>query len=231
MNSKLKTARLAGFLYLLVIIFGMFAQFVVRDQMVVPNNPSETAQNIIAAQDFFRLGFVSDLMMLTAYFFLPLALYHLLKYVHKGHAVLMVLCTMIGVAILCLNMLNQFAVLLILGENNPFSAFSPDQINGLVAFYMDMHTHGYRIAQIFFGLWLFPLGYLVYYSKIIPKIIGVFLMVACCSFLIDFFFFFLIPSYSLTDWLTLPTVLGEFSICLWLLFKGVRTDVDLELTT
>ncbi|BDS09861.1 DUF4386 domain-containing protein [Aureispira anguillae] len=225
MNSNSKTARLAGFLYLLVIIFGIFAQLVVRSKLFIPHDPNGTVQNILTNQQLFRLGFMSDLMMLIAYFFLPLVLYQLLKFVHKEQAILMVLCSMIGVSIMCINMLNHFAVLLILRDHNPLGAFNTAQINGLVSFFLDMHKHGYRIAQIFFGLWLFPLGYLVYHSNLIPKIIGTFLMISCVSFLIDFFLFFLLPSYTqeLSDLVTFPTIIGEFSICLWLLIKGVRT--------
>ncbi|MCG8330467.1 MAG: DUF4386 domain-containing protein [Chitinophagales bacterium] len=226
MNSNLKLARLAGFLYLLVIIFGVFAELYVRAKIISPESAAETVQNIIANKELFRLGFVSDLIMQLAFFFLPFPLYLLFKKVNKNYAAAMVLSVMVGVAIMCLNMLHHLAAILILEKGDLLTAFSTEQLNVLVTLMLDLHKNGYRIAQLFFGIWLFPLGYLVYQSGFIPKIIGVLLMIACFSFLLDFFLFFLLSNYSpdTSSIVTFPTTIGEFSICLWLLIKGVRTN-------
>jgi hypothetical protein len=227
MNSDKKTARLAGFLYLLVIIFGVFAELYVRAELIVPNNAVETLNNIRANKSLLRLGFISDLLMQTAFFLLPFPLYRLFKRVNKNQAMLMVLSVMVSVAIMCLNMLHQFAAILILERENSIAVFDAELIGELVFLFLDLQKHGYRIAQIFFGLWLFPLGYLSYKSGFIPKIIGVFLMVACFSFFVDFFLFFMLSDYniSVSALITLPTTIGEFAMCFWLLIKGVqRTD-------
>ncbi len=226
MNADKKTARLAGFLYLLVIIFGMFAELYVRVKLIVPDNSAETVQNIKTNMELFRLGFISDLMMQATFFFLPLVLYQLFKKVNKVQALLMVLCVVAGVAIMCLNMLHQYAAILILEKGNFAATFKTEQLNELVLLFLNLQKYGYRIAQIFFGTWLFPLGYLVYKSGFMPKIIGILLIIACFSFLIDFFLFFLLPGYSafLSSMVTLPTTIGEFAMCLWLLIKGVRTS-------
>lgn len=226
MNSTKKISRIAGFLYLIVIICGVFAEFFVRAKIFVTGDAAATANNIIASENLYRLGFVSDLIMLTAYFFLPLALYLLLKSVNKNHAILMVSCVLVAVSIMCVNMLNHFAPILLLSGDDYLNVFGTDQLHGLVMFFLDMHSHGYLIAQIFFGLWLFPLGYLVFKSGFLPKIIGVLLMIGCCGYLIDFFIASLFPdaTSTISEIITLPADLGEFSLCLWLLIKGVKNQ-------
>ncbi len=224
MNSDKKTARIAGVLYLLVIIFGMYAELYVRAKLIISNDAAATVDNILNHLLIFRLGFVSDLLMQVAYFFLAFTLYHLFKKVNRGHALLMLLSVVISVAIMCLNMLHQYAAILLLEKGNLIATFNSEQVNELVLFFLHLQKYGYRIAQIFFGLWLFPLGYLAYRSGFIPKIIGVLLMISCFSFLIDFLFFFLVQDYNLSTsaMVTLPTTIGEFSMCLWLLIKGVK---------
>lgn len=222
-------ARTAGLLYLMVILFGMFAEFYVRSGLIVPGDAAETARNIRAHRELFRLGFVSDLLMQASFFFLALALYRLFRVVDKHHALLMLCSVMVSVAVMCLNMLHQYAVLLILEGSCLMQAFDDNQADSLALLFMGLHKHGYRIAQIFFGIWLFPLGFLAYRSGFIPKLIGALLMIACFSFLADFFLFFLLPGYSagLSSLVTLPTTIGEFAMCLWLLIKGVRERPNL----
>ena len=192
--------------------------------MIVPDEATATVQNILANKELFRLGFVSDLLMQVSFFFLPIVLYQLFEKVNKVQASLMVLSVMVGVAIMCLNMLHQYAAILILEKGNLVAVFNTEQLNELVLFFLNLQKYGYRIAQIFFGIWLFPLGYLAYQSGFIPKLIGILLIIACFSFLIDFFLFFLLPNYSasLSSMVTLPTTIGEFAMCLWLLIKGVQ---------
>jgi len=225
MNQKRK-ARLAGILYLVVIIFGVFAELYVRDKLIVPDDSAATVHNILENERLFRLGFISDLIMQVAFLLLPLPLYQLFKNVNKNQAILMVIFVIVGVAIMCLNMLHQFAAILILEKGSLLTTFSTGQINELVALFLDLQKYGYRIAQLFFGLWLFPLGYLTYHSGFMPKVIGGMLMFACFSFLLDFFLFFLLPNYdaSTSSMVTLPTTIGEFSMCLWLLIKGVNSN-------
>ncbi|MTI29407.1 DUF4386 domain-containing protein [Cytophagales bacterium RKSG123] len=224
MNSNKKTARIAGFLFLILIISGVFAEYFIRQKIIVSGNPGATVQNIINSEWLFRLGIVSDLFMSAAFFFFSLVLYHLFKTVSKYYASAMVLCVTISCSILCINMLNQIAPLVILSGADYLSNFQTEQLHGLVTFFLKMHTNGYYIAQLFFGLYLFPLGLLVYKSGFLPKIIGVFLMMGCFGDLIDLFRFFLFPDFEsvILNNITLPADIGEFSFCLWLLIKGVK---------
>lgn len=137
---------------------------------------------------------------------------------------LMVLSATVAVAIMCINMLNHYAPLLLLNPNGYSSSFGTEQINSSVLFYLDMHKKGYHIAQLFFGLWLLPLGYLLIKSNSFPKIIGLFLIVGCFGYLLDFMVYFLLPekSNALSEYITAPADLGEFSLCIYLLIQGVK---------
>lgn len=224
MNSNKKIARIAGLLYLLLIVGGIFAEFFVRQKIIVWGNAADTAHNIMHSEELFRLGFVGDLIMATTFFFLPLVLYILLKQVNRHMARIMVLSVMIAVSVICLNLLNQFAALILLNNPDYMGVFETAQLQGLVMFFIDMHGHGYFIAQIFAGLWLFPLGYLVFKSGFFPQILGIFLMIGCFSLMIDSFIFFLFPDYwpVINPIIGIPGDLAEFSFCLWLLVKGAR---------
>lgn len=225
MNNKKNIARSAGLLYLVVILFGTFAELHVRAELVVPGHSQATVSNILNHQLSFKLAFLSDLVMQVAFFYLALTLYRLFQPVNQRYALSMLLSVAIGVAIMSLNMLHHFAVILLLNEGAYLSAFNSEQITGLVALFLDLHKYGYRIAQVFFGIWLFPLGYLVCQSGYFPKFIGILLLLAGGSFVVDFFLFFLLSNYSAatSSLVTLPTVIGEFSFCVWLLIKGVKT--------
>ncbi|PHN07766.1 DUF4386 domain-containing protein [Flavilitoribacter nigricans] len=216
-----KLAGIAGLLYLAVILFGVFAEVYVRGELLVPGNAAETITRLQADPGWFRLGFVSDLLMITAFFLLPLPLYRLLRPIQRELAATMVLCVLVSVAVMCANMLNHFAILLVLDPMN--APFAPEQTQSLVRLFAELHKNGYRIAQIFFGLWLLPLGILSWRSGFVPRWIAISLVVACFSFLLDFFLFFLLPGYSAetSSWVTLPTVIGEFSFCGWLLIQGI----------
>ena len=223
MNSKKGLARIAGGLYLLLIVCGIFAEFFVRSKILIRGNAAATFANIKTHEGLYRLGFASDIVMLITYFFLPLFLYLLLHQIHKNSASLMVLCVMVAVAIMGVNMLNHLAPLQILNHAEALAALEENQRQALALFFLSMHGQGYVIAQVFFGLWLFPLGFLVYRAAFLPKLIGLMLMIGSIGYLLDFFLYVLFPSFasSLAGNLTVPADLGEISLCLWLLVKGV----------
>jgi len=229
MNSNKRTAKIAGLLYLLVIIFGVFAQVVVRSSLIVPGDAETTASNIMASESLFRLGFMSDLMMMTCYLLLAFTLYVLLKPVNKDFSLLFVLFTLASVAIMSLNMLNQFVALLLLNGADYLKVFAIDQLHALTLLFLNFHNYGYSIAQIFFGLWLLPLGYVIFKSGYFPKALGILLILACFGHLIQFFQIFLFPSYEAITYpgLAIATV-GEFSLCFWLLIKGVNAPITVE---
>jgi len=222
MKSNKKTARIAGLIYLILIIAGVFANLFVRSSLIVPGDAAATANNIMANEGLFRLAYMSDLIMITCMVLLPLVLYVLLKPVNKNMALLMVIFALVSVPIMYTNMLNHFAPLLLLSGADYLTVFAADQLNAQVMLFLNLHTAGYNV--IYFGLWLLPLGYLIYRSGYFPRILGVLLMIACFGFLIQSFAFFLLPpSYVVITYPgTVVGILGEFGFCGWLLLKGAK---------
>lgn len=221
-NSIQKTARTAGFLYLILAVCGGFAEFFVRQALIVPGDAAATVSNILASESMFRLGFVSELIGQAVFILLVLALYKLLRQINQSQAVLMVTFVIVAVTITCLNMLNQFAALLLLSGADYLAVFAADQLQALVLLFLNLHHAGYLIAQVFFGLWLLPLGYLVYKSGFLPSIIGVLLMVACFGYLLDVLIFSLFPTFGVM--VSEFTFIGELLLLLWLLIKGVNVS-------
>ena len=214
-------ARLAGFLYL-SLLPAPFGLVYVPARLIVAGNAAATANNILASEPLFRLGIVSILLVDAVNIVLALALYQLLKPVSRPVAALMVLFASVGIGIGMLNELNQLAVLRLLSGAGYLTVFSKDQLQALALFFLNLHAQGLNIAQIFWGLWLFPMGYLVFKSGFLPKILGILLMIACVGYLVDSFAAFLLPGLKVnviffTGW-------GELAILLWLLIKGVNVE-------
>ena len=190
----------------------------------MPGDATATANNLMANELLFRLGFVSDIIMIVCFLLLPLALYVLLEPVNKIFASLMVILVLVCVPILMLNLLNYFAALHVLSADY-MTVFSTEQLNAQALLYLDLFTQGYLIAGIFTSLWLLPLGYLVFKSSYFPRIFGVLLIIGPSVFLIDHFTVFLVLSFYdniMHTVLTLPATIAEFAICGWLLVKGAN---------
>ncbi len=222
MNSLKKIARGAGILYIIMDVFMIFGGKYVDSKIYVPGDAVDTVSNILASEWLFRLGFVSNLVGLILQLFLVHVLYELFKSVDKGQARLMVIFVVAGVSVAFLNNLNLYAPILLFSGAGYLSAFNPAQLQTLAMVFFDMYKHGIHIAEIFWGLWLIPLGLLVYKSGFIPKALGVLLIVGCFGQLISFLSIFLFPGYSTILTPIAETImLGELPIFLWLLIKGV----------
>lgn len=216
------TARIAGLLYFLQIPLGVFGIIYIPQVLFVPNDLSATISNILANESMFRMSVVSAIVcalvtVLTAYF-----IHKVLRPVDKTLARLIVIFTCIVTPITMLNELNHIAILLILKNNEIKAAFSTNQIHSAIRFFIELHHYGLQIANIFFGLWLLPMGYLVIKSGYIPKIIGYLLLLTCFGYLIDFTAFYLFPDFNFK--LSEYTWLGEVLMVLWLLLKGVKLE-------
>jgi hypothetical protein len=209
-------ARLAGFLYLLLVPLGFFSMY--AGSLVEPGNVVATAQNIIKSEFMFRLSIVSALITPIVNILLVLALYRLLKPVNKAHAVIMVTLVVIAAPITMLNQLNHFALLALSGADHTIS-FTLAQQKQFIPIFAALHDYGMAIVDIFWGLWLFPLGYLVYKSNFIPKPIGVTLIVACFGYLANSYVMFFLSNHDLN--IASYTFWGELFILLWLLIKGI----------
>jgi len=222
MSSLKKTERVAGLLYLIFIVLAFLGGFL-YSSLLVPGDATETANNILSNEWQFRSSFVINLIYQTCFILLAWVLYVLLKSVNKNLAFLFVFFTLVAVAIHCINLLIQYAAIELLSGASYLIVFEADQLHAQVMFFLNLHNHGILIAQIFWGLWLLPLGYLVYKSGFFPRILGVLLMIGCFGYLIDFFQYFLFPDFEVVTYpgLAVATI-AEFSLCGWLLIKGVK---------
>lgn len=222
MNRTKKQARVAGLLYLLASLPGVFCLLYVPSHFIVSGDAAATANKIAGSEFVFRLGIVSELIGFTGFIFVVRALYRLLVGVHKAHASLMVTLMLISIPITLVNVLNETAALTLLGAANFLSAFGQPQREALAMLFLHLHFDGFTVAQIFWGLWLIPFGVLVYKSGFFPRILGVLLIIACFGYLAN----------SLVALGVLPSnvpsrVVGQLTICeapmiLWLLIMGAK---------
>lgn len=223
MNSTKKAARFAGLLYVLACIPAPFSLIYLPRKLIVPGNATATANNILASESMFRLGMAGELINAIAFLFVVLALYRLLKGVKKRQASLMVTLFAVSVPISFLNVLNEIAALILLRGADFLSVFTKPQLDALAMVFLRLHGYGFGVAAIFWGLWLFPFGLLVYRSGFIPRIFGVLLMINCFAYVIPSFTTVLLPQYKdAVTRIALPFLLGEVAIVLWLLIKGTR---------
>jgi len=224
MTSPKTLGRIAGSLYLVVAVLGGFAELYVRSSVVVAGDAAATADNIRGSATLFRVGFVSDLVQATFFLLTAMALYLLLRDVHELVARAMVVIVSVSVAIICLNLLNQYVALSVANGDEYTTVFGAAGSDALVGLFADMHAAGYLIAQMFFGLWLLPLGFLVYRSGYFPKVLGVLLAIGCFGYLADLFIHFLVPDIaeSIAPFVLAPATIGELSLVVWLLVRGLR---------
>jgi len=215
MSSPKRLARTAGLLYLGLVLFMAPPALVVRERVTVSGDAAATAANIAADATLFRLGFVSDLVGITLYLLLGMALYLLLRHVNAAVAATLMVFVALGTAIYTVNLLNHVAAL---------TAATDGGSDALALFFLDLHGHGYNLAQVYFGLWLLPLGYLAYRSGYFPRALGVLLMVAAGTHLVEVFTQFLFPGVAEATILLLqsPAIVAEFWMLGYLLVTGVR---------
>jgi hypothetical protein len=217
-----RTARIAGFLYLLQIPLGVFGIVYVPKSLIVSGNLIKTVSNISANEFLFRLSIVSAILCALLTIATAVFICKVLKPINQSYAKWILLFTLIVAPISMLNELNNVAVLLLLKTHGYPQSFTADQINHLVLILLDLHRYGLQVIGIFFWLWLFPMGYLILKSTYIPKIIGIFLLITCLGYLIDFTTFFLYPDFRIV--ISEYTWIGEVLMVLWLLIKGVNNE-------
>jgi len=232
MSSPKRLARLAGVLYLLNGIFSGFAFGYVLTKVYVPGHAATTAGNVVANSGLVRIGVVADLFQGTEWLFLAMTLYVLLKHVHQSAARAMVALVAVGAAIVCLNDVFQFESVRIAADPSYTAALGAAGSSALVQLLLEIHHYGFLVAQIFFGLWLVPLGYLAYRSAMFPKALGVLLIIGGACYIVGLLAVFLVPDFDLGEkintFITLPSAIAEISMVVYLLVKGVKTPKRVE---
>ncbi len=221
MSSTMNPGRRAGLLYLIMGLPAPFALIYVPGLLMVHGNAAATAQHIAANQNLLRLAITGQLFSQILFIFTVLALYDLLKGVDPRHASLMKILVLISIPIALLNEVNAIAALELVRNADLLSAFASPQRDALATLFLKLHSEGFSVTQIFWGLWLFPLGLLVYRSGFIPRILGALLIVNSFAYPLETLTFLFQPrwGHAVGQWMLLPQ-LGELWFILWLLIKG-----------
>jgi hypothetical protein len=223
MHPTVKAARIAGAVYLSMVLTGPFSLIYVPNKLIVRGNASATADNILSHEALFRLWITGDLWTHIIFICLGGTLYRLLSSVCKPWAVAMLAFVLVSAAVSFLNTLNNIAAFILFRGADFLSVFEQAQRNALGMLFLRLHSQGNFINEVFWGLWLFPFGLLVFRSGFLPRIIGVWLMINCAAWLVLSPIALFAPSYyDAAFQFAQPLLFGELAIMLWLLIKGAR---------
>jgi uncharacterized membrane protein len=219
--------RCAGLLYVLASIAGFFAMGYVPDHLLVPNNTAATVNNIAAHELLFRFGIAAQIVGEAAFIFVALALYQLLKTINHPQATLMVILIGVSIPMSIANELNSLAALALIRGSDFLSIVDKPQRDAFAMFFLYLHGRGLVLAELFWGLWLFPLASLVYHSKFLPRFLGIWLALAGVAWVTLNLVGLLLPQYQgkVNTW-TQPAVFGEIVFMFWLLLKGAKPRVQ-----
>lgn len=223
-NSINKTARIAGALILIITVFAPFSMMYVPSNLIVPGDAATTANNIMASEGLFRAGIASDSVVLLIEIVIVVVLYVLLKPVSKTLSLVAAFSRLAMTVIQGINLLNSFSALLLLSGADYLTVFEADQLHALVLLFLNAHDTVVLIWGLFFGLHLLVLGYLVYRSGYIPRIVGVLLVFASSCYLIQTFGNILLPKYEEIFATIAFLSIIELALPLWLLIKGVDVE-------
>jgi Domain of unknown function (DUF4386) len=223
MHPTKKAARIAGFIYLSMIFTAPFSLLYVPGKLIVRGDATATAENILAHETMFRLSIFGDLIGHIIFICLGIALYRLLNNVSKTWAALMVAFVLVSAAVGFLNALNNIGALIFFRGAEFLNVFDKAQLNALGYFFVRLHSQGITIDEIFWGVWLFPFGLLVFRSGFLPRWIGVWLMINCFGYVVLSAIGFFFPDYTDKAFLYLqPVLFGEMAIMLYLLIRGAN---------
>jgi hypothetical protein len=219
-------ARVAGGLYLINIMAGFFAIGYIPAMFVVPGDAAATAHNILAHELLYRLGIVAHIIVLLCNIPLAILFYDLFKVVNRRLALLVVCFLLVGTAVESAYLLNQFAPLILLAGRHSVSGLTAEQLQAQVSMPLKLLAIGYNLGQVFYVGYLLLTGYLIYRSTFLPRIVGVLLAIGGLCYLFYSFAVFLSPGFAahLVPYIQLPSGIGELSLCLWLLVKGVNVE-------
>lgn len=221
MSSYAMTGRLAGMVYLGVVVTGMFTLAYSPTRLFVEGDALATLASIVRHESLFRASVAAGVTMCLFFLVLPVVLFMLLERHGRAAAALMVVFVVASVPISLIAIGNHLDIIALVFEPAAGAAPSPDA----VAAHLDAYDRAMSLASIFWGLWLAPLGFLILKSGAIPRALGVLLIIGCVGYLVNFFGPLLFPGYDelpLRSFISIPGSIGEIGTCLWLVVKGAR---------
>lgn len=223
MTNESRLARWAGLVYLLVVVTGFFSLGYVPGKLAAPGNHEAMLANIISQQTLFRAGIAAFMVEQVAFLALPLLLFRLFDRTHRHAAVAMVVLAITGVPIALVGVAHRLDALLLLTDAGNLPV---ETAHAMAWLSLKAWGHDIFVASLFWGLWLFPFGWLVMRCEKLPRLLGVLLMLGGAGYMIDIFGELLLTGYADTafsGYVHLPAAAGEVGTCLWLLVMGVRT--------
>ncbi len=225
MHPTAKAARVAGAIYLSLVVIAPFSLMYVPSKLIVRGNASVTAGNIVAHEMLFRFSIVADLISTVIFICLGIALYRLLNEVNRTQASLMMGFVLVSSAVGFMNVLNNIAALILFRGGDFLAVFQKPQLESLGMLFLRLHDHGIIIDEIFWGLWLLPFGALVMRSRFLPRILGAWLILNGFAYVALSVTGLLLPQYQgVVYHFIFPILFGEMAIMLWLLIKGARME-------
>jgi Domain of unknown function (DUF4386) len=224
MTSSRNPGRVAGFLYLLLVLAGPIRLIYIPDKLFVHGNAAATAGNIAAHEWLFRFGIVSDLFCAVILIFLALAFYRLFKSVDQNLAVLVVILGGIMPALIdFVGVVSDSATLTLVRGADFLSVFDKPQRDALAMLFLRLRDHQNTAAEVLWGLWLFPLAILTYKSRFLPRFLGVWLIINGFAYVILSLTGELLPQYQDKVFvLSQPALFAEIALMLWLVIKGAN---------
>jgi hypothetical protein len=223
MNSIQKTARIAGLLYLVIVVTGLFSLMYVPSTLIVKGDAAATAGNFLAHQTLYRVDLAVGLLSTVFFMFLVLVLYRLFKDVNQQQAALMVILVLVQVPQSFVSQLLQIGAFELFRGADFLSVLGKSDREALGMMCIRLNGLGTHLSELFWGLWLFPLGYLVYRSRFLPRIIGVWLIINGVAYVALSMTGLLYPEYSdIVNKISFPALLGELAFALWLVIMGAR---------
>ena len=223
MHPTKKAARIAGLIYLSMIITAPFSMLYVPNKLIVRGDAAATATSILGHETMFRLSIFGDLIGQVIFICLGVAFYRLLRDVNKTWALLLLSFVLVSAAVCFLNVINDIAALILFRGGEFLTVFDKPQRDALAMFFLRLYNYGQFIAEIFWGLWLFPLGLLIYRSRFIPRFIGVWLMINCFGWIVlSFTALFFRENYNALFGYLQPVLFGEMALMLYLLIRGAN---------
>lgn len=224
-DSLKHTARISGLIYFVFALIAIYGYMYVPSQINVPGDVVATGKNMLAHEFLFRTSIVGNLFGHILFVVLVLYLYRLLKQVNEHHARLMVGFVIVGVPVAIL--VDVFRIVpLVIFKSDLLKSFETGQMSEIATLLLKMGTYAGRMVSTFWGLWLMPLGILVYKSGFIPRIFGVLLLINGAGYVIKSFTFLLLPDYlAVVSKVTMVFLfIGEIPLIFWLLIKGARSN-------
>lgn len=219
-------ARFGGALYLIIIVIGLFGEVFVRDRLIVSGDAAATAKNILASESLWRFHIATELFLLICAIVLLMILFVLLRPVSRELTLLALFFNLVSIGLEAATAMYLVVALFPLGNAAYLKAFSPDQLYAMATLSLKSHGYGFGVSLLFFGCFCVVIGRVIFRSGFLPKTLGALMQIAGLCYLTDSFALIVAPALAnrLFPAILLPAFVGEASLCLWLLLKGVNAQ-------